>query len=156
MLGRLARWLRVLGYDTSYACRAEDDELLHLAKLEDRILLTRDAALAARSGDVRSILVEHDQLDEQMAQLAASAGVDVDRPAFTRCLECNTAILPADRDAVREQVPPYVFARHDRFHRCPSCGRVYWAGSHLGRMALRLEALRGSVARSRAAGEHPG
>ncbi len=147
MLGKLARWLRILGYDTDYDPFAEDDALLLQAEAEDRILLTRDVPLAGRAPEGRCVLIAHNKLDGQMAQLVQTLGLDLDRETFTRCLICNDSIVDVPRDAIKARVPPYVFQTQTRFHRCPSCRRVYWRGTHLDRMAERLARIKTEAAK---------
>lgn len=138
MLGKLARWLRILGYDTEYDPYADDDALLAQSAAEDRILLTRDAPLVDREDGGRAVLIDSGRLDEQMAQLVRTVGLDLDRDTFTRCLLCNEPIVDVPPDQVKDQVPPYVYKTQTRFHVCPCCDRVYWRGTHLDRMAERL------------------
>lgn len=145
MLGKLARWLRILGYDTAYDPFAEDDALLRLAEGEERLLLTRDRPLAERAPGGTCILVEHGDLDGQLQQLVREAGIDLDRTPFTRCLVCNEPIRDVSADEVRSDVPPYVAAHHDRFCQCPACGRIYWQGTHMHRMNERLAAIRQKI-----------
>lgn len=142
MLGKLARWLRILGYDTAYDAFAGDDDLLLQAEAEGRILLTRDAPLAGRAPEGRCLLVEHGSLDDQVVQLVRALGLELDRETFTRCLLCNDPIERVEPEAVRDRVPDYVYQNRSRFYRCPSCNRVYWRGTHLDRMAERLEQIR--------------
>lgn len=155
MLGKLARWLRILSYDTAYDPFAEDDDLLRQAQAENRILLTRDGPLAARAPDGQCVLVAHDHLDDQVAQLVKALGLDLDRETFTRCLVCNEPILAATPEAVRDRVPPYVVQNHTRFYVCPTCDRVYWRGTHLDRMAERLAQIRARAARPEQDPEKP-
>ena len=145
MLGKLARWLRILSYDTAYDPFGEDDDLLEQARSENRILLTRDAPLANRAPEGSCLLIEHGHLDDQIAQLVRTLGLDLDCETFTRCLICNVPIEDVPEQEVRDRVPPYILERHSRFHECPSCERVYWRGTHLDRMAERLESIRASV-----------
>ena len=142
MLGKLARWLRILSYDTAYDPFVDDDDLLDQARSEGRILLTRDRPLADRAPDGSCLLVEHGHLDDQIAQLVRTLGLDLDREPFTRCLICNVPTEDVSEHKVGDRVPPYVLKRHSRFHECPSCERVYWRGTHLDRMAERLESIR--------------
>ena len=147
MLGKLARWLRILGYNTAYNAFAEDDALLRQAETEDRILLTRDGPLAERAPDGRCIRIAHDGLDDQMAQLVRALGLDLDRETFTRCLICNEPIVEAAPEAVKDRVPSYVYQTQTRFHRCPACNRIYWQGTHPDRMVKRLAAMKAAVER---------
>ena len=136
MLGSLARWLRMLGYDTDYANQRDDPELVRIARAEDRVLLTRDRELASRRG-VRTLLVESQLLDDQLAQVTTAFPL----PPGThpgRCSVCNTVLVEATREEVAHRVPRYVLRRHPYFHRCPGCNRVYWRGSHWRNMQARL------------------
>lgn len=132
MLGRLARWLRLLGYDTAYENHADDLELARRARAEGRILLTRDRALAARKG-LRALLIESEDVQEQVRQVVEMLGPPPN-PALSRCSVCNTPLEPAAPHQVADRVPPYVLQTQERFGVCPKCGRVYWAGTHLEHM----------------------
>lgn len=138
MLGRLARWLRLLGYDVIYPAPARDAQLLRLAQAEDRVLLTRDRGLAERFSG-RKVLVESGNLWEQLRQVVTELGLEVGKGFLTRCALCNEPIEPISKEEVRDLVPPYVFCTHGKFARCPKCGRVYWEGSHVERMRMRLK-----------------
>lgn len=143
-VGRLARWLRALGYDAAYEAHVADGELVRRALAEERVLLTRDLDLMQRrviaSGQLRAVLLKDDALDEQLRQVAAELGLDAEL-ALTRCLECNLELVPRTPTDVAELVPPYVRATQERYSQCPSCRRVYWAGTHWTRMRQRLAAL---------------
>jgi uncharacterized protein with PIN domain len=148
MLGKLARWLRALGYDTLYLREAPDARLLALALGERRLLLTRDVRLARRARDA-GLLIRADRLDEQLGEVAAARGL-TGRAPLSRCLECNGRLLPADPASVRAEVPPYTFATQRAFRRCQGCGRVFWPGTHaagiLGRLRPFLAAPPGGAA----------
>lgn len=139
MLGSLARWLRFMGYDTAYPRAMADNELIAKARDEDRILLTRDKELGARLSG--AIYVRSDDLDEQVRELADDLQLSVIDP-LSRCSVCNTPIVPASTDEVREAVPEGVLSRHDAFWRCPTCGRVYWKGTHWDKMIERLNSFK--------------
>ena len=149
MLGRLARWLRAMGYDTLYPRQAEDRHLLQLACAEERILVTRDRMLA-RLAEPRSCLIHADLVDDQVLEAVARLALS---PAggdwLSRCLECNARLEPGPRESLRGLVPEHVLATHTVFRRCPGCARVYWAGSHADRMIERITRL---LARSRQSG----
>jgi len=136
-VGRLARWLRALGYDASYHARIEDGELVREAAAESRVVLTRDRDLTKRrviqSGLVRAILVRDDEVTKQLRQVFAELGLEL-KQALTRCIECNAELQPSLLSTVAERVPPYVRQTQARFSECPECGRVYWAGTHWQRM----------------------
>jgi uncharacterized protein with PIN domain len=139
MLGKLARWLRALGYDTLYERDAPDRRLLGVALRERRRLLTRDAALAARAGPV-GLLVGAQDLDGQLREVIGACGL-ARRAPLSRCLECNGALAAREPAAVRDRVPPYTFATQAEFRECEGCRRVFWAGSHVRGILERLEGL---------------
>jgi len=129
MLGKLARWLRILGYDVEYDSHAEDDDLADRVEETGRTLITRDSRLARRRAvrDQCVLLTRNDpfdQLKECMPHLARPPGL------FTRCVVCNRILEAVDKNAVRSRVPPFVFRTQDRFVRCPACNRIYWPGTH--------------------------
>lgn len=137
MLGRLARWLRLMGYDTAYDNAADDHELARRARAEGRVLLTRDRELAARAG-LRTLLIESETLEEQVGEIRASLGPPP-APSLSRCSICNEPLEEARAEDVSGRVPAYVLRSHSRFHTCPHCERVYWAGSHVEAMSDMME-----------------
>jgi len=138
MLGSLARWLRFMGHDTAYPKAMDDRDLIRKARDEDRVLLTRDKELAARFAG--AIVVRSDVLEAQIREVASALPLRVFDP-LSRCSVCNTPIEPASLEAVRDLVPEGVLARERAFWRCPTCGKVYWQGSHWDKMIERLNSL---------------
>ena len=136
-VGRLARWLRALGYDASYHARIGDAELVREAAAESRVLLTRDRDLTKRrviqTGVVRAILIRDDEVTKQLRQVFAELGLEL-KEALTRCIECNSELQSRVPANVAERVPPYVRLTQSRYSECPDCGRIYWAGTHWQRM----------------------
>jgi uncharacterized protein with PIN domain len=146
MLGRLAHWLRAMGYDTAYPRSTDDDGLLELARLENRVLITRDGHLAARAG-ARGCLLRATEVQAQLDEVVATLGLAAaDDQWLSRCLECNALLHRFDAAAARREVPERVAAAHDEFWRCPTCARIYWGGTHAARILARLRALRGGPA----------
>ena len=136
-VGRLARWLRALGYDASYHARIGDAELVREAAAESRVLLTRDRDLTKRrviqTGVVQAILIRDDEVTNQLRQVFAELGLEL-KEALTRCIECNSELEARVPANVAERVPPYVRRTQTRYSECPECGRIYWAGTHWQRM----------------------
>jgi uncharacterized protein len=136
-VGRLARWLRALGYDASYHPRIGDAELVREAAAESRVLLTRDRDLTKRrviqTGVVRAILIRDDEVTAQLRQVFGELGLEL-KEALTRCIECNSELQTRVPASVAERVPPYVRRTQSRYSECPDCGRIYWAGTHWQRM----------------------
>src|SRR4051812_3971548 len=143
-VGRLARWLRALGYDASYHAQIGDAELVREAAAEGRVVLTRDRDLTKRrviqSGLVRAILIRDDDVTGQLRQVFADLGLDA-KQSLTRCIECNAPLERRAAAKVADRVPPYVRTTQTRYSECPDCGRVYWAGTHWQRMQQVLAAL---------------
>lgn len=133
MLGTLARELRVLGYDAAYVKDLDDDEVLERAREEARLLLTRDRRLAERAGEAALLLEARDPGD-QVDRVVQALELSPDPEAFlSRCLGCNVEIEPTHAPgAVPEDV------ESNTHWRCPSCGKVYWLGSHAHDMLDRL------------------
>jgi uncharacterized protein with PIN domain len=134
MLGRLARWLRILGYDTSYQAHVEDAVLVRRALEEQRVILTRDRTLPEEFRVPALVLVEAERPEEQLRELVKRFRLDTEGRLFTRCSRCNAGLESVARDQVAGRVPPRIFRDHDRFKRCPGCGRIYWEGSHTDRI----------------------
>jgi hypothetical protein len=142
MLGSLARWLRILGFDARYADNvASDDEIIRLAEEEGRVVVTRDRRLA---GATTSILVAmEDDLDGQLARVLSAIGErPTDAGLFTRCSLCNGPLADATPAEVTGRVPAGVLAEGRAFKKCSSCGQVYWKGSHWEQILARFERLK--------------
>ena len=137
MVGKLARWLRVLGVDVVYSNTLTDDEILKIAESENRIILTRDVRFAARPRQQQCVLIQSDHYKEQVRQVLDTFNI-TEFSVFSRCLECNTPLEDVDKEAVFERVPPYVYLTQTRFAACPSCKRLYWHGTHADEMLKRL------------------
>lgn len=133
-LGRLARFLRMLGLDARWRRDAGDEELARLSADEHRILLTRDAGLLKRRIVTHGYRVRELDPRRQLAEVVDRLDLLRSVVLFTRCLRCNALLEAVRKEDVAAGLPPRVRERHDAFRRCPSCGRVYWAGSHHRRM----------------------
>ncbi len=141
MLGSLARWLRILGYDTVYDNRIEDDQIIARSRREGRITLTRDRPLQRRLEASGCLLIENEELFQQIGEVLGFLGHDVSpEHLLTRCLRCNAPLERVRKDGIRPQVPPYVFKTQSRFKRCPGCQRIYWGGTHRQNIYQRLKA----------------
>lgn len=138
MLGRLARWLRVLGLDTAYDPTMQDPLLVSWARAEERILLTRDRSLVAELRPLRALLVEPDAPLLQLRQVVAQVGVAPPVELFTRCLVCNAELHLASAADVATRIPAASRELPGPVRRCPTCSRVYWPGSHARRMRAAL------------------
>jgi hypothetical protein len=138
MLGRLARWLRLLGFDTAYDPAISDSELARRAFEEGRVVLTRDRALPEEWRLPRVVVIEAETLREQLRELAGVFPMR-GRRLFSRCSHCNVELQDVAAARVAAEVPPRVLARQAAFRRCPACDRVYWEGSHVARIRRALD-----------------
>ena len=144
-VGRLAKWLRVMGYDTLFPPDAGDNEMVRIALREGRIMVTKDGGLARRrlvtTGRLKIVLIEHDDLKGQLRQVIRSLDLD-GRGEFSRCIRCNEQLAEISRESLLDQVPPYVYDTQREFRVCPVCRRIYWRGTHWANMHSDLAQLR--------------
>ncbi len=129
-LGKLAKWLRILGYDSVYHGRGDEAELVIQALREKRIILARSPDISRHKG-IKAVIVKHDLVEDQLDQVVTEAGLAIEEEKFfTRCVECNTLLIDMAKEDAREKVPGYVFETHDSFKKCGECEKIYWKGSH--------------------------
>jgi uncharacterized protein with PIN domain len=147
-LGRLAAYLRMLGFDTTYEVHTEDAELAGIAAREDRILLSRDRGLLKRSIVRRGCFLRSDRPHDQLREVDRRYGLGPVSHPFTRCMRCNGLLGHVDPDVARAQVPPRVAREQSTFRRCRSCGALYWRGSHHTRMRCLIDELVPEASRS--------
>ena len=143
MLGTLARWLRVLGFDTAYPGVLTDKGLAEFAKKEDRILLTRDKELAKAGGDF-ALYIHSTDVDEQLEQVILAYDLTIENE-LSRCSLCNTKLVPVDKETVKDGVPEKVFEIQDEFWECRRCKKYYWPGTHYKNIKEKLEKLKGKT-----------
>ncbi len=149
MLGDLARWLRMLGYDVVYSRKLMDWQILRIAEKDNRIILTRDRGLHARAlkKKLKSTLISSDNIEDRLYIVAKKHGIRLyilcDK---TRCPICNAPLVKVNKDQIANEVPKPVYERYYDFWKCPKCGKVYWRGRHwikieeiLDRVRKRLE-----------------
>jgi uncharacterized protein with PIN domain len=136
-LGRLARYLRMLGYDVAYLKDRDGAAVLRETLKAGRTLLTRRRDLAARD-DIEVFYVADDDVLAQLAATARRFDLAFTADAMARCLECNEPLHPVAKTDVWEELPPHVRKTQETFTRCPSCGRIYWPGTHYARAVARL------------------
>jgi uncharacterized protein len=144
-VGRLARWLRIAGFDTVFINDLDDNRLVRLALSEERVLLTKDTQILKRrvatTGRLKVILIESEKVKEQLRQVVKTLNLAGEIKPFTLCLECNQPLVFKEKEEVKELVPPYVFKTQTQYMQCPACRRVYWRGSHWQRMSRELEGI---------------
>jgi uncharacterized protein with PIN domain len=140
-LGKLAKWLRTLGYDTLFFDPIEDGELVARALKDDRVVLSRDTQLSRfrlKLGE-KLILIRSDKPLEQLKQALECLELKPTKESlFSRCLLCNEPLEDVDKENIKDKLYPYVYRAHHQFSRCPKCGRIYWPATHVHRMRERL------------------
>ena len=130
MLGRLAKWLRILGYDTAYLPQLSPQGLIREGRQQDRFILTRDTRVLRQKGAPQVIFIHHDLFRDQLKQVIATFHLDPLVYLFTRCSECNELLVAVKKEEVHDQVPEYVWQTQSEFHQCPGCHRLYWGATH--------------------------
>jgi len=140
-LGKLAKWLRILGMDARYIHSGSIDRAIAECEPE-RILLTRSRRVAEQSDARKIIFIRSNDPMEQLKEVIGSEGIRRDdiRP-FSRCIRCNRSISQVEKTEVKSRIPDYVWEQHHRFQRCDDCGRIYWKGSHIDRSMRRIHDL---------------
>jgi len=138
-LGRLAKWLRILGFDTEYFKGDNHSSLIIQALRDERIIITRNHRLPQARG-LKILLIKAEKIKAQMAEVLKALQI---APAsdmmFTRCILCNEELLHIDKEKIKDKVPEYVFKTQEYFITCPKCTRIYWQGTHWGNVQATLE-----------------
>jgi hypothetical protein len=136
MLGRLAKRLRLRGFDVLYDRTLNDNEIIRLSLEQDRMILTRDTALSERPLAKNHLFINSDLVQEQVEQVLSSFPPETHINPLTRCSECNEPLDHIEREEAQDLVPLHVYEHKDLFLRCPRCKRTYWHGTHVLRMAV--------------------
>lgn len=153
MLGRPARWLRLLGYDTLYFPEIDDSSLLRIAREEDRVLLTRDTRLVRIRGLKNYLLIKENDPFEQLKEIITSFDLDPHKQTgksmegggappryfYRRCSLCNTPLVDVPKEQARPFVPEYVYLTTENFRYCTQCNKFYWKGTHEVLLRKKLE-----------------
>ncbi|GAI66952.1 unnamed protein product [marine sediment metagenome] len=133
MVGRLAKYLRMAGYDVLYINTASDDQIIKKAGETDRIVLTRDSLMLARrefkKGTVKYLFIKDDKLKNQLNQIKSDLKILL-KPNLVRCIECNRKLIKVKKEDVKNKVPPYVYKTQQNFLYCKKCDKYYWRGTH--------------------------
>ncbi len=144
-VGRLAKWLRMMGFDTITFDSADDSVMVSTALAQGRIILTRDTQIIKRrlvtSGRLKAILIRSENPEQQIREVMDSLKLRGELRPFTICLECNTPLVERSKQEIEGRVPPYVYQTQNDFMECPSCHRIYWKGTHWQAMTRKLEKL---------------
>ena len=142
-VAKLAKWLRMMGYDTVVFDGDDDASMISIALKENRILLTRDTQVMKRRvvtvGRLKAILANSDDPELQMCQVIGELNLNCRHQPFALCLECNQPLLTSTKQDVEGRVPPYVYQTQDQYMECPVCQRIYWRGTHWQKMTGTME-----------------
>jgi len=144
-VGKLARWLRILGYDSVYLPQLLPAGLLREGRRQRRIILTRNTRIFRAKDAPTFIFIQHDRFRDQLKQVVETLQLDAVSGGLSRCVECNQALQLIEKDHVQDQVqnkvPAYVWQTQTEFRRCPKCRRVYWGATHRDRVLDELKQL---------------
>lgn len=144
-VGKLARWLRMIGYDTLVFKEKDDARMIKIALSDHRVILTRDTQFMRRrlvtNGKLKAILIMQDNPKVQLQEITKTLDLNYHFRPFSLCLECNQQLIPRGKEEVQNLVPPYVFKTQNQYMECPVCHRVYWQGTHWQAMAEELKNL---------------
>jgi len=150
MLGKLTRWLRMLGHNVKYSNKLDDSQLIAIAKKERRILLTRDLELyqQATAKGVQVFYMDGQTEAERLAKLAQKLGINLDIDmAKSRCPKCNARVKSLPKEKVADKVEKTTFSYYNEFWQCPKCEQIYWQGAHWTRIRKTLEAAKENLKR---------
>lgn len=136
MLGRLAKRLRLLGFDVLYDRTLEDNDIIRLSLEQDRVILTRDLELAARPLATNHLVIQSDQVSDQVEQTLAAFRLESHIAPLGRCSVCNETLSSISKEDAKDRVPLHVYETILLFLHCPLCGRMYWKGTHVRKMTL--------------------
>ena len=144
-VGKLARWLRMMGYDSLFFNGSDDSHMVAQALAEGRVILTRDTEIMKRrvikNGRLKAVLIESEEPERQMQQLMNTLDLNGQFRPFTLCLECNERLVGRIPEEVKDRVPPYVYRTQSQYMECPACRRIYWRGTHWEAMTRKLKQL---------------
>jgi len=152
MLGKLAKWLKILGFDSLYFSKIEDSDLLALARKEGRVLLSRDNELIDKSRDIQTLFIKSENWNIQVEQVLDDFNLWKDISPYSRCIECNVRLKDLPKSRARNLVAPFVLEQADSFSICSGCGRVFWKGTHHQDMEFKIEEILKKKKKREAAG----
>ena len=139
MLGKLARWLKILGFNVSYFQKIEDNELLASAEKEERILLTRDNGLIEKAKVVEHLFIKSEDWKKQVTQVLKHFDLWSLVNPYSRCIECNVELKNITKEKAKNLVVPFIYEQKKSFALCPHCGQVFWKGTHFDDMEFKIK-----------------
>lgn len=141
MLGSLAKWLRIFGYDALYDSTWNKEKMINLGLREDRTILTKDTSILKKLG-LKILFVTGNSIEEQLKCVIKNFSLKIDEEMlFTRCTICNVLSKIIPREEIKDKVPPFVYQTQNEFRVCPKCNRIYWAGTHIDSVRKMLDAV---------------
>jgi uncharacterized protein with PIN domain len=144
-VGKLARLLRLIGYDTLLFKQKDDGQMIRIALSENRVILTKDAQFMKRrlvtSGKLKTIHIKKNDPELQVQEVVETLKLNYHFKPFSLCLECNRALIARGREEVKNKVPAHVFETQTQYTQCPACQRIYWPGTHWQAMVQKLQDL---------------
>ena len=148
-VGKLARWLRLIGYDTLLFRQKNDSQMIRTALSEGRVILTKDSQFMRRrlvtSGRIKAIHIKQDNPKLQVQELVQALNLNYHFKPFSLCLECNQELIARDIEDMEKRVPTHVFKTQTQYTECPACHRVYWRGTHWQAMVKKLQELQSTA-----------
>jgi uncharacterized protein len=141
-LGKLAKYLRMLGFDTLYRNDYEDQEIIDISVSEKRIILTRDIGILKNSKITHGYWIRSQQPGEQVKEVIQRFDLSKSIKPLSRCIECNGRIAEVEKEEIMDQLKPKTILFFHEFYQCTSCGKVYWEGSHFSKMINKIDLLR--------------
>jgi len=146
-VGKLARWLRLMGYDTLLFEQKDDGQMIKTAMGEDRVILTKDTQFMKRrlvtNGKIKTILIREDDPKIQVQEVVKTLNLNYHFKPFSLCLECNQVLIARSKEEVKNSIPAHVFKTQTQYMECPACHRIYWQGTHWRDMVKKLQDLQG-------------
>jgi len=152
-LGRLSRWLKIIGQDVVYRNDWADEELLQQARDEGRIILTRDSHLPEKAAGLPLYLVRENYPAGQLREVVEHFRDRIRIEVFSRCVECNVPLREVPKPEVEGRVPPFVWKTQTEYRACPQCGKIFWSATHRERVEVQLRDILGELYRSALDGE---
>lgn len=142
-LGKLARYLRMLGFDAAYEQDQDDAAIIDLSLQQQRVILTRDLGILKQNRVTHGYWLRHDEPGRQLREVLLALDLFRQLQPFTRCMDCNGRIRLVDRKAVRGQISPNTFQQFQAFWQCRDCRKIYWRGSHYEGMLRQVNEIMG-------------
>jgi len=144
-VGKLARWLRLIGYDTLLFKEKDDGQMIERALSENRVILTKDSQFMKRrlvtNGTLKTINIKQDDPKLQVHEVVKTLNLNYHFKPFSLCLECNQVLIARGKEEVKNLIPAHVFETQTQYTECPTCHRVYWPGTHWQAMVKKLQDL---------------